>query len=372
MPEPYGVMGIACPTDAPLLGFLSPRPARDRDGQPVVAVPSQNMPLAATDLYQVLETSDVPGGVVNIVTGAREELVKTLAEHDDVAAMWYCGSADGAKAVEGMSAGNLKVTWTPAEPRLAERRRAGPRIPAARDAGEEHLGAVRRMTDYLFPPPAVRSIPVVGETAEYPVHRIFCVGRNYADHAKEMGSTIDRSAPFYFTKSLTALAASPARMPYPPGTADYHHEVELVVALGAPLFNADASATSAAILGYAVGLDMTRRDLQAASKEKRQPWDTGKDVEGSAIVGAITRRADAGDLQGKAIRLSLDGQDRQVGRLSDMVWSVDEILAHLSGLYHLGAGDLIFTGTPAGVGPVLPGQQDRGQDRRLARGRIGA
>jgi fumarylpyruvate hydrolase len=213
------------------------------------------------------------------------------------------------------------------------------------------------MTEYLFPPPAVRSIPVVGETAEYPVHRIFCVGRNYADHAKEMGSIVDRSAPFYFTKSLTALAASPARMPYPSGTADYQHEVELVVALGAPLFQANPGAAGAAILGYAVGLDMTRRDLQAASKEKRQPWDTGKDVEGSAIVGAITRRADAGELSDRSIRLTLDGQDRQAGRLSDMVWSVGEILVHLSGLYHLNAGDLIFTGTPAGVGPVLPGNR---------------
>jgi aldehyde dehydrogenase (NAD+) len=112
MPEPYGVMGVACPTDAPLLGFLSLVLPAIAMGNTVVAVPSQNMPLAATDLYQVLETSDLPGGVVNIVTGAREELVKTLAEHDDVAALWYCGSAEGAKAVEGMSAGNLKVTWT--------------------------------------------------------------------------------------------------------------------------------------------------------------------------------------------------------------------------------------------------------------------
>lgn len=217
------------------------------------------------------------------------------------------------------------------------------------------------MTDYLFPPPDVRSIPVVGDIAEYPVHRIFCVGRNYADHAMEMGSTIDRSAPFYFTKSLTALAASPARMPYPPGTADYQHEVELVVALGAPLFRADAVATGSAILGYAVGLDMTRRDLQAASKEKRQPWDTGKDVEGSAIVGTITRRADAGDLMEKSLNLWVDGSERQVGRLSDMVWPVADILAHLSGLYHLGPGDLIFTGTPAGVGAVLPGNRILGR-----------
>lgn len=217
------------------------------------------------------------------------------------------------------------------------------------------------MTDYLFPPPDVRSIPVVGDIAEYPVHRIFCVGRNYADHAMEMGSTIDRSAPFYFTKSLTALAASPARMPYPPGTADYQHEVELVVALGAPLFRADAVATGSAILGYAVGLDMTRRDLQAASKEKRQPWDTGKDVEGSAIVGTITRRADAGDLMEKSLNLWVDGSERQVGRLSDMVWPVADILAHLSGLYHLGPGDLVFTGTPAGVGPVLPGNRILGR-----------
>ncbi len=217
------------------------------------------------------------------------------------------------------------------------------------------------MTEYLFPPPTVRSIPVVGETAEYPVHRIFCVGRNYADHAREMGNTVDRSAPFYFTKSLTALAPSGARLPYPPGTADYQHEVELVVALGAPLFRAEAGATGAAILGYAVGLDMTRRDLQAASKEKRQPWDTGKDFEGSVVVGAITRRAGAGEVTAKSLRLWVDGQERQTGRLSDMVWQVADIIAHLSGLYHLGPGDLIFTGTPAGVGPVLPGNRILGR-----------
>jgi fumarylpyruvate hydrolase len=217
------------------------------------------------------------------------------------------------------------------------------------------------MTEYLFPPPAIRSLPVLGETTEYPVHRILCIGRNYADHAKEMGSVIDKSTPFFFTKSLTAFAATGQTLPYPPGTSDYQHEVELVVAIGAPAFRVAPDQAMDAVLGYAVGLDMTRRDLQAVSKEKRHPWDTAKDVEGSAVVGPLTRAPVFGLPGPQRMVLTVNGVVRQDTRLSEMVWSVPEIIAILSMLYHLAPGDLIFTGTPAGVGPVLPGDRLVGQ-----------
>jgi len=203
-----------------------------------------------------------------------------------------------------------------------------------------------------FPARALPSLPVAGSAERYPVARIFCVGRNYAEHAREMGGAIDPAAPFFFTKSPFHLAASGSVVPYPPGTADYHHEVELVVALGRPLFRADAAAAGAAVWACAAGLDMTRRDLQAAAKERRLPWDTGKDVEGSAVVGALGRGFVP---DGQAITLTVNGALRQEGRLSDMARGVAELLAHLSGLYRLGPGDLLFTGTPAGVGPVVPG-----------------
>jgi fumarylpyruvate hydrolase len=211
------------------------------------------------------------------------------------------------------------------------------------------------MTGYLFPPPAVRSLPFEGETAEYPVHRILCIGRNYADHAKEMGSVIDKGSPFFFTKSLTAFAPTGQTLPYPPGTSDYQHEVELVVAIGAPAFRVTPDQAMDAVLGYGVGLDMTRRDLQAVSKEKRHPWDTAKDVEGSAVVGPLTRAAVFGLPGPQRMVLTVNGAVRQDTFLSEMVWGVPEIIAILSTLYHLGPGDLIFTGTPAGVGPVVPG-----------------
>jgi fumarylpyruvate hydrolase len=213
------------------------------------------------------------------------------------------------------------------------------------------------MTGYLFPPPAVRSLSVQGEAAAYPVHRILCIGRNYADHAKEMGSVIDKGSPFFFTKSLTAFAPSGQTVPYPPGTSDYQHEVELVVAIGAPAFRVTPERAIDSVLGYAVGLDMTRRDLQAVSKEKRHPWDTAKDVEGSAVVGPLTRASVFGSPGPQRMVLTVNGVVRQETQLSEMVWSVPEIVAILSMLYHLRPGDLIFTGTPAGVGPVVPGDR---------------
>jgi len=208
------------------------------------------------------------------------------------------------------------------------------------------------MTATLFPDRPAPVLPVAGGGPGFPVARIFCVGRNYADHAAEMGAEVDREAPFYFTKSCHAVLPPDADLPYPPGTADLHHEVELVAVLGGPVDRADPLG---AVWGYAVGLDMTRRDLQAAAKEKRRPWDTAKDFEGSAVIGPLVPAADWGVPGEQVMRLRVNGTLRQETRLAMMVWSLPEILAHLSGLYTLGAGDVVMTGTPAGVGAVRPG-----------------
>lgn len=208
-----------------------------------------------------------------------------------------------------------------------------------------------------FPVPPVAMIPVAGHAGSYPVRRIFCVGRNYAAHAAEMGFAVDREAPFYFSKSPSAITLSGATVPYPPGTANCHHELEFVVAIGAPLFKASPDEAEAAIFGYATGLDMTRRDLQIAARDKGRPWDLGKDFENSAIIGPITLAAMFGPVANQEIVLKVNGQIRQVARLSEMVWKVPELLAQLSGFYHLGPGDLLYTGTPSGVGPVEPGDR---------------
>lgn len=208
------------------------------------------------------------------------------------------------------------------------------------------------MTDFAFPPPAPAALPVIGGGL-YPVRRIFCVGRNYEAHAAEMGGTADRAAPWFFLKSALHLAQSGGVLAYPPGTADLHHEVELVVALGA----------DGRPWGWAVGLDMTRRDLQAEAKDKRRPWDTAKDFEGGAVIGALARDFAPG---AQEIALSVNGAERQRAALSDMVWDVAGILDHLSRLYRLGAGDLVMTGTPAGVGAVVAGDRLEGRVPGLA------
>lgn len=210
------------------------------------------------------------------------------------------------------------------------------------------------MPDLIFPALEVKTLPIQGLEAHFPVHRIFCIGRNYAAHAAEMGTEVDRAAPFYFTKGLDAVAPSGSVLPYPPGTAEYHHEVELVVALGAAGFRVSPDKAEALVFGYGSGLDMTRRDLQAAAKDKRRPWDVAKDVEGSAVLSALTP-AHAFAPAGQRIHLSVNGQARQDASLAEMIHSVPDIIADLSRYYHLRAGDLIMTGTPAGVGAVGPG-----------------
>lgn len=207
---------------------------------------------------------------------------------------------------------------------------------------------------YLFPVTDWPGVPVKGEARRFPVHRIFCVGRNYAAHAAEMGMEVDREAPFYFTKSPLTAIASGSTIPYPPGTGNYHHEVELVVAIGAPVFNVDPQAASTAVFAYGCGLDMTRRDLQLESRRRQRPWDTGKDFEQSAVFAPLTR-ADEFGVANQRIHLEVNGKIRQDSALSDLIWSVEDIVADLSKLYHLQPGDLIMTGTPAGVGSVDPG-----------------
>ncbi|MBE1285453.1 MAG: FAA hydrolase family protein [Rhodobacteraceae bacterium] len=211
------------------------------------------------------------------------------------------------------------------------------------------------MSQVLFDLPPVPTIPVIGETEGYPIGRIFCVGRNYAAHAEEMGVEVDREAPFYFTKSAPNAVLSGATVPYPPGTENYHYEMELALAMGQPVFQASPEEAWAAIYGYCCALDMTRRDLQIRERKKQRPWDLGKDVENAAVFAPITKSDMWAPQDTTRIHLDVNGDTRQDATLSELIWKLDEIICHLSGFYHLRPGDLILTGTPAGVGPVVSG-----------------
>ncbi len=206
---------------------------------------------------------------------------------------------------------------------------------------------------WVLPPCPQASLAVAGTSARFPVRRIFCVGRNYAEHVREMGGNPDREAPFFFAKPADAVVASGTTLPYPPGTADLHHEAELVVALGGSGSFVPESAANDLIFGHATGNDLTRRDLQAEAKAARRPWDMAKGFDASAPVGTIR----PGLLEDGELRCLVNGEERQKALLSHMIWPVPAILAHLSRLVRLEAGDLIFTGTPAGVGPLQPGDQ---------------
>ena len=217
------------------------------------------------------------------------------------------------------------------------------------------------MTDVVPAPVQVR-IPVRGG-GMFPVRRIFCVGRNFAEHAREMGAAVptsaaDRGSPVFFCKPADAIVLDGV-VPYPRGTRDLHHEVELVVAIGrdAPAGVLDVADAGALVFGYAVGLDLTRRDLQGAAKAKGLPWDTGKAFDHSAPISPIVPLAEAGELGARTLGLKVNGEIRQHGSLADLVWNVPEILHELSRLFALRAGDLVFMGTPAGVGPLQPGDR---------------
>lgn len=205
---------------------------------------------------------------------------------------------------------------------------------------------------YVFDPPAVVAAPIQGETGLFPVRRILCVGRNYAAHAREMGGD-ERDPPFFFAKPADALVVPGAPLPYPGATQELHHEVELVAALGAGGANISPDEALDLIFGYAVGVDLTRRDLQNAAKAARQPWDASKGFDASAPISEIRRWL--GPPPQGGIRLSVNGETRQSGSLTDMIWSIAEVIAEASKLWRLAPGDLIFTGTPEGVGPLLRG-----------------
>jgi len=236
---------------------------------------------------------------------------------------------------------------------------------------EKHIGQVRRnvwqyrqkgdaVSDWVFSPPAPPAAAIRGRAERFPIRRIFCVGRNYAAHAREMGHAPDREAPFYFMKAGEHYVASGSTVPYPPGTSNCHHEVELVVAIGKDGFRiAEADALNH-VFGYACGLDMTRRDLQGAAKDKQRPWDIGKNFEKSAVLSELVPSAEIGHPSRGRIELRVNGKPRQDGDLSDLMHNVAAVIANLSLYYHLQAGDLIYTGTPEGVGPVNAGDRLEG------------
>jgi fumarylpyruvate hydrolase len=212
--------------------------------------------------------------------------------------------------------------------------------------------------NYVIDPAPVAAVPVVGKTERFPVHRIYCVGRNYVEHAKEMGFT-GREAPFFFLKPADAVVPVPqgetGKMAYPSLTKDLHHEIELVVAIGKGGKNIKAADAQKHIWGYAVGLDMTRRDLQGEMKKQGRPWCIGKAFEQSAPIGPITPVAQAGDVANAEIWVKVNGKDRQRSNVSKLIWNIGEIIEHVSAAWELAPGDLIYTGTPEGVAAVVAG-----------------
>lgn len=218
----------------------------------------------------------------------------------------------------------------------------------------------------LWDPP---SIPIAGSNERFPVRHVFCVGRNYAEHAKEMGGDASKEPPFFFTKAADAVipvvAPEVGRIRYPKATANLHHELELVVAIGRSAAELTPETANACIFGYAVGLDMTRRDLQNDMREKKRPWDIGKSFAQAAPIAPIHRVSDTGILTSGAITLDVNGKERQRGDLADMVWDIPHTLAFLTRYYELLPGDLVFTGTPAGVAAVGPGDRLEGRVQGL-------
>lgn len=213
----------------------------------------------------------------------------------------------------------------------------------------------------VFPAQPAPTVAISGTSKTFPVHRIYCVGRNYADHAREMGSDPRRDPPFFFSKPADAVVANHSTVPYPPRTNNLHHEVELVVAIGEAGADLDAAAAGKIIFGYGVGIDLTRRDLQKEAWEQHRPWDTAKGFDASAPIAALTPIAECGPLERGEIWLKVNGETRQRADIADLTWRVPEIIAELSSLFTVKPGDLIFTGTPAGVGKLQPGDRCEAQ-----------
>ena len=226
------------------------------------------------------------------------------------------------------------------------------------------------MSDYVIPVWDRPAVPVAGSDQSFPVRHIYCVGRNYAAHAREMGRDPDREPPFFFTKAADQIVPGGGKVPYPPRTQDMHHEIELVVAIGKEGADIPAESARDYIYGYAIGVDLTRRDLQMASRELGRPWDTGKQFENAAPIGSIHPVSAIGHPESGEIAFSVNGELKQKGDLRDLIWSVEEVIAELSTLYRLMPGDLIYTGTPAGVGPMGPGDVGEGKIEGLDEIRI--
>jgi fumarylpyruvate hydrolase len=215
------------------------------------------------------------------------------------------------------------------------------------------------MPSYAFDPPPTPAVPILGEPSLFPVRRILCVGRNYAAHRREMGGADDRDPPFFFAKPADAIAPPGEDVPYPSQTQNLHHEMELVVALGSGGADLAVGAALRCVFGYAAGVDLTRRDLQSAYRDKGQPWEGAKGFDKSAPISAVRRWS--GPAPAGRIRLSVNGKAKQDALVSDMIWGVAEIIAEASKLWRLAAGDLIFTGTPEGVGPLAKGDLVEGE-----------
>jgi fumarylpyruvate hydrolase len=226
---------------------------------------------------------------------------------------------------------------------------------ATRGRKEQPMTADAAATRFAFSPPPVPTLAIAGSDRFFPVHRIYCVGRNFADHAIEMGHDPDREPPFFFQKNPDSLVPGGNDFPYPPASSDVHHEIELVVALGRGGADIPVEEAMTHVFGYAVGLDMTRRDLQAQAKKAGRPWEVAKAFEASAPCGPIVPAADVPEIGRGRIWLAVNGETRQDGDLSQMIWKVPEMISYLSGLFTLQPGDLIFAGTPAGVGAVKRG-----------------
>jgi fumarylpyruvate hydrolase len=216
------------------------------------------------------------------------------------------------------------------------------------------------MSTYVIPAPVQASLAVAGSSERFPIRRVFCVGRNYGAHAREMGSDPNREPPFFFTKPADAVVPASGAVPYPPATQDLHHEVELVVALGAGGADIDPANAMSLVWGYGVGLDLTRRDLQAIAKDAGRPWDMAKGFDASAPCSPLIPAATLGHPQDARIWLEVNGALRQEGKLDEMIWPIADVISHLSRLVTLAPGDLIYTGTPAGVAALKPGDQVRG------------
>jgi fumarylpyruvate hydrolase len=212
---------------------------------------------------------------------------------------------------------------------------------------------------YAVPAPAQATLPIEGTDALFPVRRIYCVGRNYAEHAREMGFDPDREPPFFFMKPADAIVAEGSQIPYPPKTQDFHYEIELVVAIGAGGRDIALESALDHVFGYAVGIDLTRRDVQIEARKAGRPWDMGKGFDRSAPCSALVP-ADRFDPAAGAIWLEVNGERKQDSDLSKLIWNVAEVVSYLSGYMELQPGDLIYTGTPEGVGPLVPGDRVKG------------